>query len=120
MQTQTLEHLLHRIDWDFYQYDTSSYLVNLHWYPATFIPQVPATLINALTSEGDTIVDPFCGSGVSLVEGLLQGRNVIGIDSNRLAAFISEVKCGLITANKSDLFRAEEEIKMFLSNLQPY
>ncbi len=31
---------------------------------------------------GETIVDPFCGTGTFLIEGMLKGLNVIGIDND--------------------------------------
>ncbi len=40
-------------------------------YPAKFIPQLAARLIRELSSEGDTMVDPFMGSGTTAVEALV-------------------------------------------------
>jgi len=91
--------VLRKIDWDFYGYTTSNHLADLHWYPATFVPQLPSVIIKALTSPGETVLDPFCGSGVSLVESLRLGRNAIGIDCTALGCFLSEVKCRLVCAN---------------------
>ena len=40
--------------------------------------------MNNLNLEEDkTIVDPFCGTGTFLIEGLIQGYNVIGIDNDQ-------------------------------------
>jgi hypothetical protein len=41
---------------------------------------------------GDTVLDPFCGSGTTLLEAQLLGRKAIGFDINPLAALISSVK----------------------------
>ncbi|MDI6734939.1 MAG: hypothetical protein QME42_01885 [bacterium] len=38
------------------------------------------------------MLDPFCGSGTTLVEGILAGHNVIGIDIDPLSVLISKVK----------------------------
>lgn len=50
-------------------------------------------MIAATTNEiNKNILDPFCGSGTSLVEGILAGHNVIGVDIDPLSAMISKVK----------------------------
>ena len=40
---------------------------------------------------GETICDPFCGSGVTAVESLVLGRRAIATDINRLARFITRM-----------------------------
>jgi DNA modification methylase len=62
-------------------------------FPAKFHPPVVRCLIDRYSSPGDTILDPFCGSGTLLVEALLAGRGAIGLDVDPVAAFISRVKC---------------------------
>jgi DNA modification methylase len=60
-------------------------------YPARFSPKIPRAFISKYTDENDWIIDPFCGCGTSLLEGLLQNRRVIGIDLNSFATFLSDV-----------------------------
>ena len=75
----------------------TNYLTHgLHPYPAKFIPQIPNILIKEFTKPKDVVLDPFCGSGTSLVESKLLGRNSIGIDLHPLAAFLSKVKTSKI------------------------
>jgi hypothetical protein len=70
-----------------------SYLThNFHPYSAKFIPQLPGHLIRALSSQNEMILDPFCGSGTTLVEAKLLGRRSIGVDIHPLGAFMSKVK----------------------------
>lgn len=83
---------LQDIDWDFRDAKTSYLTHGLHPYPAKFIPQIPKALIQELSKVGDTVGDIFCGSGTTLVEGLLLKRNVVGIDANPLACLISTGK----------------------------
>ncbi|MGJ0847324.1 DNA methyltransferase [Tissierella praeacuta] len=44
--------------------------------------------IQCFTKEGDTILDPFMGSGVTVIESVKLNRNVIGIDINPMSEFI--------------------------------
>jgi len=81
-----------KLDWDFADADTGYLTHSIHPYPAKFIPQIPNTLIQELSSVGETVLDPFCGSGTSLVEALRLGRHAIGGDANPLACLISRAK----------------------------
>ena len=65
-----------------------------HKYPAKFIPHIPRWAINKYLSgqKNRTVLDPFCGSGTTLVEGMLAGHNVIGIDVDPLSCLIAKVK----------------------------
>ena len=72
--------------------DTTYLTHNFHPYAAKFIPQIPRFFINRYSSESDTILDPFCGSGTSLVEAKLLNRNGVGVDINELSVLISRVK----------------------------
>lgn len=47
-----------------------------------FIPQVAYQLIKRYTMPGDIVLDPMCGSGTSLIEGIRLGRRVVGWDIN--------------------------------------
>lgn len=53
------------------------------WYWGNFIPQIPRQLMLRYTVEGDWVLDPFCGSGTTLIECRRLGRNGIGIDINK-------------------------------------
>lgn len=61
-------------------------------YPAKFHVPIAAQLIRDFTSAGDVVLDPFCGSGTTLLESSLHGRTSIGVDIDPLAVFISNAK----------------------------
>jgi 16S rRNA G966 N2-methylase RsmD len=42
------------------------------------------------TKPGDRVLDPFCGSGVTLFEASALDRNAVGYDLNPIACFIAE------------------------------
>ena len=65
----------------------------LHSYCARFPSEIAETAIREYTRNGDSIYDPFCGSGTSLTAGLVLGRCVTGSDIDVLAGMLSTVKC---------------------------
>lgn len=79
-------------DWDCSKADTQYLTHSIHRYSGKFIPQIARQAINILTNKGDLILDPYCGSGTTLLECLLLDRRSIGIDLNPLATLISQVK----------------------------
>ncbi|MCI9366970.1 MAG: hypothetical protein HFF19_01615 [Oscillospiraceae bacterium] len=67
---------------------------NIHPYPAKYIPQIPGSLLDYLDLPSrSTVLDPFCGSGTTLLEAAIRGHNAVGVDSNPIAALISRAKC---------------------------
>ena len=64
----------------------------IHPYPAKFPPSVPHQLLEKLSKPGYKVLDPFCGSGTTLVEGLNFDCDVIGNDINFIALLISRIK----------------------------
>lgn len=64
----------------------------IHRYPAKFIPQVPRFCIESHSDVGDDVLDPFMGSGTTLLESFILGRNSYGIDIHPLARLIAKVK----------------------------
>lgn len=69
-------------------------------YPGRFSPAFARAAITTFSREGDTILDPFMGSGTSLVEALIAGRHAIGSDINALAHFLAQVKTTLLTSKE--------------------
>lgn len=82
---------LNNVDWSFPGLGNNG-IHSFHWYPATYLSAIPGTLIPLFSYEGETVLDPFCGSGTSGVEAIRLGRKFIGIDTNPIALLISNAK----------------------------
>ena len=72
--------------------DTRTMTHGLHRFPAKFIPQIPRWAIREFGKEGCCILDPFMGSGTTLVEGLVRKGETIGVDIDPLAKLITKAK----------------------------
>ncbi|MEM3828109.1 MAG: DNA methyltransferase [Candidatus Micrarchaeaceae archaeon] len=96
--------VLDKIDWNFRDFTTQYLTHTFHPYPARFIPQIPLSFIKLFTKENETVLDPMCGSGTTLVEAFLNNRNSIGNDFNPLATLITKVKTTLIDENEFRYF----------------
>ncbi|MGQ0442675.1 MAG: DNA-methyltransferase, partial [Methylophilaceae bacterium] len=57
-------------------------------------------IIEVSTEEGDTVLDPFCGSGTALVAAKIKGRKFIGIDISEEA--VNLTKSRLITLVRTE------------------
>ncbi len=84
---------LKEVDWDFANVPANKGIHAIHPYPAKFIPQIPRQLIELYYPGDESIVlDPFCGSGTTLVEAISLGLDAWGIDLHPLACLIARVK----------------------------
>lgn len=63
----------------------------LHKFPAKFIPEIPRWPILKYSKEYDTVLDPFVGSGGTMIEARLRRRNSYGIDVHPLAQLVAKV-----------------------------
>lgn len=104
--------------------DTTKHVHRLHPYKGKFIPQLVEYFIDQHTDEfktsvyfrkGDIILDPFVGSGTTLVQANELGINSVGIDISRFNCLISEVK--LVNYNLEELGK---EIKKMIDAVISY
>ena len=89
-------------DWSFADktFKDTSYITHGYYtYPAKFIPQLAARLINKYSCENEIVIDPFMGSGTTIVEAIVNNRLAIGTDINEIAILISKVKSTPISSN---------------------
>lgn len=89
---EEVKRALSAIDWSFTDADTRLPGHDVHPYPAKFIPQLPRGLIARLSEHGETVLDPFGGSGTTALEAVRLGRKAISVDANPLSALIGRVK----------------------------
>jgi SAM-dependent methyltransferase len=83
---------LARVDWDFVDDQSESLFSAFHWHPCRFVSQIPANLLSIFCPEGGTVLDPFCGSGTTLVEAQRLGFPSTGVDVNPVSCLISRAK----------------------------
>lgn len=87
---------LDSINWDFDNRKKYSnemiYPINCrkyYSYPATFIPEIPFTLVEILSQKGDLVLDPFGGIGTTFLQALIQERRAISVDNNLIASRVN-------------------------------
>ena len=81
--------------------DTTKHVHRLHPYKGKFIPQLVQYFVDEHTDnfkkniyfkKGDIILDPFSGSGTTLVQAHEMGINAIGVDISQFNCMITETK----------------------------
>ena len=92
--------------------DTAYITHNYYTYPAKFIPQLVSRLINTYTKEKEIVVDPFMGSGTTIVESMVNKRYACGVDINEIAYLISKVKTTPLDIEllKKEYLKLEEKL----------
>jgi hypothetical protein len=88
--------------WD-YRGNTNSerdYVHGFCTYPAMMVPKMQREMLDVclaqLQDKNLYLLDPFAGSGTILVEGMLKGLNIVGIDVNPLAILLCKVKTTIL------------------------
>ncbi len=107
-------------DWAFIEAkraDTTYITHGYHRYPAKFIPQVARRLIEEYSAPQDTVLDPFCGCGTTLVESVVSRRYSYGYDINPISIMISMAKVRHLDTQA--LHDAYEQITMDYWNVSP-
>src|SRR5512145_2637410 len=92
--------------------ERTKHVHRLHPYLGKFVPQLVEALLERYVRPGGRVLDPFAGSGTTLVQGLESGYDAVGVD---VAAF-NCLLMGVKTA-RYDAFGLEREIRDALSRL---
>ena len=84
-------------------------------HPAPFPLELASRLVRMFSFHGDTVLDPFCGTGTTMIASLRYGRNSIGIDIDpeycRMAARYLKKESSNLFLNTELLFE-----KMIIDN----
>lgn len=104
--------------------ERTKHVHRLHPYKGKFIPQLVEYFLDPHTDEfkkevyfhkGDIVLDPFCGSGTTLVQANELGIHAIGIDISSFNTMISSVK-----VEKHDLSLIASAIHKLTSRLKDF
>jgi 16S rRNA G966 N2-methylase RsmD len=100
-----------------FQKQTAKRHFGVHGYFTKQVWSVVQHYIKTFSQPGDTILDPFGGSGVTLVEALMLGRKGIHIDLNPLSDFI--VKNLIEPVDLADLAESFTHLKTEFNKHEP-
>jgi hypothetical protein len=74
------------------QSERTKHVHGLHPYLGKFPPQLAEALIRRHCPAGGLVLDPFCGSGTTLVEAVGLGRDAVGCDVSAFNALLTREK----------------------------
>ena len=91
---------------------STRYLVHgLHEYKGKFNPQIVRCILNWFNLPKESqVIDPFCGSGTSIIESGLAGFESIGWDLNPFAVYLTNAKLLALNTDLDILRRQAEKL----------
>jgi DNA modification methylase len=92
--------------------ERTKHVHRLHPYLGKFIPQLVEVLLGRYFRSGERVLDPFAGSGTTLVQALESGLDATGIDVSAFNCLLMQVK-----TRRYDPFALEHEIRSVVAGL---
>src|SRR5438128_7343388 len=86
--------------------ERTKHVHRLHPYHGKFIPQLVEVLLDRYLVRADHVLDPFAGSGTTLVQALESGLDATGVDIAAFNCLLMGVKTGVY-----NLFTLEKEVR---------
>src|SRR5260221_1491166 len=87
----------------------------LHPYLGKFIPQLVEALLERYFAPGQHVLDPFAGSGTTLVQALESGLDATGVDVAAFNCLLADVK-----TRRYNLFTLEHELRDVCARLDAF
>jgi hypothetical protein len=86
--------------------ERTKHVHRLHPYLGKFVPQLVEALLGRYVKRGGRVLDPFAGSGTTLVQCLESGYDAVGIDVAAFNCLLMRVKTA-----RYDLFQLETDVR---------
>ncbi|HEX2428826.1 MAG TPA: DNA methyltransferase [Gaiellaceae bacterium] len=86
--------------------ERTKHVHRLHPYLGKFVPQLVEALLDRYVRPGGRVLDPFAGSGTTLVQCLESGYDAVGLDVAAFNCLLMRVK-----TSSYDLFRLESDVR---------
>ncbi|PXF56378.1 MAG: hypothetical protein C4B59_16995 [Candidatus Methanogaster sp.] len=93
--------------------ERTKHVHRLHPYLGKFIPQLVEIFLRKYFTSGQIVLDPFCGSGTTLVQANELGINAVGCDVSSFNVLLCRVKTA-----RYDLTRARREVLDILERVR--
>ena len=90
----------------------------LHPYLGKFVPQLVETLLARHAPRGGRVLDPFAGSGTTLVQGLESGFDTVGADVAAFNCLLTRVKTAAY--DMAALFSTHPPLEERIARLREY
>jgi len=107
--------------------ETTKHVHRLHPYKGKFIPQLVEYFLDNHTDnfkketcfkKGDIVLDPFSGSGTTMVQSCELGMHAIGVDISAFNALISNIKIGKYDFDniRDEIHKITKALKQFIAD----